>query len=379
MKALIIGAGIGGLATSLALRKIGYETEIYEKAPELKPVGAGLTLWSNGIRALREVGRAEAAVEAGCPIRLTSTRTAKGRTLSQADIAAISRRAGAPSICIHRGDLQTVLLEGQSVTCGAELAHLAQDSQGVTATFADGRTARGDFLVGADGLHSRTRELLHGRLPMRYAGYTSWRMVVRPPNFPLEVDHSLLILGRGSEVGIMAVGDGRYYSFATRPAPPGQQVSSSKEFLLKRFGRYAEPLPTLIQSAREEDIIHTDIYDRPPAERWGEGRVTLVGDSIHPTTPNLGQGACQALESAIWLAYALKTSQHLEEGLRVYERARRARTAMVTNQSRTTGKLLTVSHPLLVWLRDAFFALPPVRRLSASSLESLISWTVPAL
>lgn len=379
MKALVIGAGIGGLATALALRKVGCDTEIYEKAPELRPVGAGLTLWSNGVRALRELGREEAAVKAGCGIRIYGTRNAQGRTLSQVNAQDVSKRAGAPSICIHRGDLQQVLLDGQTVHCGAELTGLQQDPEGVTATFADGRTARGDFLVGADGLHSRTRELLRGRLPLRYAGYTSWRMVVRPENFPLEVDHGLLILGPGSEVGIMAVGQGRVYSFATRPAPPGEKLPSSKEALLQRFGRYAEPVPTLIACVREEDIIHTDIYDRPPADLWGGGRVTLVGDSIHPTTPNLGQGACQALESAVWLAYAVKTSARLEDGLRAYERARRARTAMVTNRSWSTGKLLTVSHPLLVWLRDTLMALPPVGRLSETSLESLISWTVPAL
>lgn len=377
MKALVIGAGIGGLATALALRKVGCAVEIYEKAAELRPVGAGLTLWSNGMRALREIGREEAAVRAGCSIRTTSTVNWRGRVLNRTPIDELSRRAGAPSICIHRGELQAVLLEGQTVHCGAELTGLLQDAGGVTATFADGRTAHGDFLVGADGLHSRVRALLHGDVPYRYAGYTSWRVIVRGCSHPQ--DEGLLILGPGSELGLMAVGQGRHYLFATRPAPAGERVANHLAVLRQRFRKYAEPVPTLWGAAREEDIIHTDIFDRPPAAAWGQGRVTLLGDSIHPTTPNLGQGACQALESAIWLAYSVKTTERVEDALRAYERARRARTALVTNQSWSTGKVLTWTHPLLVWLRDTLMTLPPVRRYSANSLEGLISWTVPAL
>ncbi len=373
MKALVIGAGIGGLATALALRKVGCEVEVYEKAAQLRPLGAGLTLWSNGMRALREVGREEAAVRAGCPIRTTSTVNWRGRVLNRTPIEELSRRAGAPSICIHRGELQAVLLEGQTVHCGAELTGLQQDASGVTATFADGRTARGDFLVGADGLHSRVR----GDLPYRYAGYTSWRMIVHGLAHP--DDEGLLILGPGSELGLMAVGQGRHYLFATRPAPAGERVQDHLALLRQRFRKYAEPVPSVLALAREEDVIHTDIFDRPPASVWGQGRVTMLGDSIHPTTPNLGQGACQALESAIWLAYSLKTTERVEDALRTYERARRARTALVTNQSWSTGKVLTWSHPLLVWLRDTLMTLGPVRRYSVNSLESLIAWTVPAL
>jgi 2-polyprenyl-6-methoxyphenol hydroxylase-like FAD-dependent oxidoreductase len=228
------------------------------------------------------------------------------------------------------------------------------------------------------------RDVLLGPSPRRYAGCTSWRAVVKPSNFQLAEDHGLLLLGPGSQLGIMGVGQGRYYFFATRtrkrvPAPAGEPVADPRTELLRWFGGWTEPVPTLLAALHDEEIIHTDLYDRPPAPCWGRGRITMLGDSIHPTTPNLGQGACQALESAVWLAYALKTRGILEEALRAYEAARRPRTASVTRQSWSTGLMLTWRHPVLVWLRNALFRWSPFQRLTQTSLESLIGWSVPAL
>jgi 2-polyprenyl-6-methoxyphenol hydroxylase-like FAD-dependent oxidoreductase len=231
----------------------------------------------------------------------------------------------------------------------------------VTARFADGREERGDVLVGADGIKPAVRRQLLGDEPLRYAGYTAWRGVglIDRPEVPLGV--TMLAAGRGSQVGTLPIGGGRTYWFATANVPQGETdpPGGHRAALLERFKDWYAPIPAFIDATPEGAIIRNDILDRPPVRKWGEGRVTMLGDAAHPTTPNLGQGACQAIESAFVLARHLRGAADLPAALRAYEQARFDRTALVTNRSWTLGKVLAYESRWACGLRDLLLRLFP--------------------
>jgi 2-polyprenyl-6-methoxyphenol hydroxylase-like FAD-dependent oxidoreductase len=351
MKALIIGGGIGGLATAIALARAGLEVELFERAGELSEVGAGLTLWSNALRALEAIGAGDVVAPIGLKERSGAIRAADGSVLTHITEAV---GAGAPlAMVVHRAELHRGLLElidPAQLHLGAALADFSQDAAGVTARFADGSTARGDLIIGADGVRSRVRAQLHGDTPPRYAGYTAWRAVV-------PFDQELLLPGEswgiGARFGQVPLADGRVYWFATASVPAGQRSRDGERAeLLRRFASWHAPIPALIATAPESAILRHDIYDRPALARWGAGLVTLLGDAAHPMTPNLGQGACQALEDAAVLARCLSQGLPPDAALRRYEDLRAARTAGIVRQSRRIGAVGQWAHPLAVRLRD---------------------------
>lgn len=168
-----------------------------------------------------------------------------------------------------------------------------------------------------------------------------------------------MAIGRGSQVGLLPIGGGRTYWFATANVPAGGDDGSigHKAELLKRFGGWYPAIPAAMEATPEEAIIRNDIFDRPPVRKWTDGRVALLGDAAHPTTPNMGQGACMAIESGYVLAKCLKTAEKPGAGLRTYEQARFDRTAMITNQSWKFGQIFAYENPLKCWLRDRMFGL----------------------
>ena len=357
MKALIIGGGIGGLMAAIALRKAGLDVAVFERAPELREVGAGITLWANAARVLRQLGVGPSVEAVSTPLTQAEIRNWRGKLLAADDLGRLGEKLGAPSVGVHRADLQRELAKAagpEVVRLGRECVGFAADSEGVTARFADGSEERGDLLIGADGLHSRIRSQLLGDEKPRYAGYTAWRGVglIDHPAVPLRL--TLLAVGRGSQFGILPIGQGRTYWFATMNTPAGgsQPPEEQKRFLLERYRDWYAPVPAVIEATDAAAIIRNDVYDRPPVRRWGEGRVTLLGDAAHPTTPNMGQGACQAIEDALVLGRCLAGAADVPAALRSYESQRYERTAFVTNQSWKFGKLLGWENRFACALRD---------------------------
>lgn len=227
------------------------------------------------------------------------------------------------------------------------------------AEFAGGEEAQGDFLVGADGLHSVVRGRLHGTERPRYAGYTAWRAVT---TFKIQPTTSES-WGHGKRFGIVPIGGSRVYWFATKNAPEGQpeHPEGRKQKLLHLFKGWHPPIVDLIEATDPEAILRHDLYDRKPMKRsWGEGRVTLLGDAAHPTTPNLGQGACQATEGAFVLAQQLRSAMDIAAALRRYEAQRLPRTAFITNLSWRIGRMAQLENPVLCWLRNTALRVVPV-------------------
>ena len=306
MKAVIAGGGIGGLASALALTQHGWEIEVLERAAAFTEVGAGLSLWPNGLRALDTLGVGEQVRERALLAGQAGIRDASGRWLSRTDTAALERRFGAVAM-IHRADLLAVLraaVPERSMYHGVTVSRVSSDG---TVAHSDGES-RADLIVGADGMRSVVRASIWPDAPSpRYAGgYTAWRMVTPP----VPVDGSSESWGAGERFGYAPLPDGRIYCFAVANAPegaPGEGIAG----LRNRFSGWHSPIPALLDAAGQNAMLHDDLYELPPLRTYTTGQVVLVGDAAHAMTPNLGQGACQALEDAVVLA----TSLHGHGGL----------------------------------------------------------------
>lgn len=347
-KALIIGGGIGGLATAIALKQIGLTVEVYERVTTLREVGAGLSLWANAIRALDYLGLGQTIRALALPETSGAIRTANGELLMYNTNAQLQAQFGELSVMAHRAELQDRLRDAlnQDLHLGMDCLAVTEEAQDVRVRFRNGEQAVGDLVIGADGLHSQVRAGLHGQQAPRYAGYTAWRGVV-------PFDHSQLqpgeTWGRGARFGQVPMQGGRVYWFATHNSPPGQQSpDGEKAELLRLFQDWHDPIRALIDATPASAILRNDIYDRPPLKTWGRGRITLLGDAAHPTTPNLGQGACQALEDAVVLAKALQADADIATALRTYEARRIPRTTMIVNRSLRVGQVGQWANPVAV-------------------------------
>ncbi len=382
---VVVGGGIGGLAAAVALRRVGIPAAVYERAPEIHEVGAGLSLWANAVKAVRRLGLEEQVLAHGSPVEVAVTRTDRGEVLSEVSIGDISRQAGAPSACVHRADLQRVLAEaldpGQ-VHLNATCVGFEQDGGGVTAKFADGRTARGALLIGADGIRSAVRDQLLGPSEPRYAGYYAFRGIARMECPELPPGRTEFAVGRGAQIGLFHCGPGRVYWFATVNGPAGAAPPTPdalKTEAVKRFAGWFAPIPAVVAATEATALLRNDIIDRPPTWPWGRGRVTLLGDAVHPTTPNLGQGACQALEDAVVLADCLRRHGPTEAGLREYEQTRRDRTAMVTKRSWSLGKMFQLENRLMIGVRNWMFRHRIGERQGIKLFEQLLGYDPPEL
>ena len=374
-RVLVVGGGIGGLTAAIALRRAGIEVDVYERVPEMAPVGAGISLWKNALVALDRIGVYDAVRAYGVVGSGAGLRRWDGRLLVDAGSTALRDRFGDFVIVVHRAALQDVLLNAlgrERVHMGQACSGFDEDATSVTARFATGGMARGDVLVGADGLHSAVRAQLHGDAPPVYRGYTAWRGVV---NF----DHARLKIGetwgRGQRFGQMPMTGGQVYWFATANVPAGQSSPDGERAeLLRRFRGWHDPIEALVTATPDRAILRNDMYDRPPISRWGRGRVTLLGDAAHPMTPNLGQGGCQAIEDAVVLAAILKDvpPSGMAEALRQYESRRVKRTSMLVNTSRRVGALAQIENPMLIAARNALVKAVG-GRMQARQIASLIA------
>jgi 2-polyprenyl-6-methoxyphenol hydroxylase-like FAD-dependent oxidoreductase len=304
-KVIVIGGGIGGLCTAIALRQMGLNVAVYEKAETVGQVGAGLTLWPNALRVLRHLNLAEAIIEAGARIEEAQIRTATGRTLAYTHPGHLAQQLGEPTIGIHRAELHRILLAAlpaDVVRLGAACTGFSQDEQQLTVTFADGHSAQADLLVGADGIHSLIRQQMWPQTKLRYAGYTAWRGAVTTEQ-TFTLGHTFESWGKGARFGAVPLNERLIYWFAAvnRPAGQTQSPTEQKIWLQQCFKDWHQPISYLLETTPAEVILHHDIYDILPFTPWSQGQATLLGDAAHPTTPNMGQGACMAIESAFTL------------------------------------------------------------------------------
>jgi len=368
---LICGAGIGGLTAGIALRQRGFPVRIFERASQLEPVGAGITVQVNAMRVMRRLGLADDIAAAGAPLATAWIRTWQGRVLRSMDQGMLARKYGEPFVAIHRARLQELLLravgDGQ-VTTGAAAVGVAVEAERAMVTFADGSTEAAPLVVGADGLHSAVRAALFGTEPLRAAEQIAWRGV--SPRQLADGDSGGESWGRGARFGFVPISRDDIYWYAAIDAAAAPPPAAEQHAALVDFYRgWHAPIPDLIRATDPGRVLRTELSDRVPTDLWGRGPVTLLGDAAHPMTPNLGQGGCQAIEDAYVLARELARDPSAA-GLRCYEAARLGRTRRFVEESWRFGKLSQASNPLLMGVRNLAMRLVP-----RAAVEASLAWS----
>ncbi len=358
----ILGGGIGGLSLAIALTRRGHDVIVYEAAPQWKPLGAGLGLAGNAIKAFREIGIDQEVLAMSRVLKKVVVRSQKGRALMATDSQEISRRFGVVNnFTIHRADLHQVLtsqLAPNTVQLGKACVDIEQDNRGVKIYFKDGTHVDHDFAIAADGIHSPVRKKFVPHSKTRYAGYTCWRGVTDQIPDGLDMDETSETWGPGCRMGIVPMTQNRVYWFACVNASENNSTmkSLSPSELLLFFRGFHAPVPELIRSTSASAIIWNDIIDLEPLTKFAFGRVVLMGDAAHATTPNMGQGACMAIEDAVVLANSIDACSDPVEAFNVFEQKRILRTTKVVNDSWQIGKMAQWDNPLLTGIRN--FALP---------------------
>jgi 2-polyprenyl-6-methoxyphenol hydroxylase-like FAD-dependent oxidoreductase len=375
LQAVVVGGGLGGLAAGIALRRVGIDVTVLEQAPRLEAVGAGLGLAANALQALERLGVGDQVRARGEAADILVARKPSGENVIELSLA------GREMLGVHRADLQEVLAEalGDGMRLGAACAGFRDDGVRVTVSLAGGEEVAGDVLVGADGLRSKTRAWLLQDGAPSYAGYMGWRAVAELEEGSLRGRMSET-WGRGVRFGLIPIGSGRVYWFVSEsaPEPEAPVVRGDRARLARLVSGWHDPIQAAIASTSDEAVSGTGIYARAPARTWGRGRVTLLGDAAHPMTPDLSQGAAQALEDAVVLAASLRDAADSVAGFRAYEAARRKRTAPIVKRSRAAGRLAQSSGRVGASLRDVLMGSLP-NRLHGIQQAKIVDTKLPEL
>lgn len=363
-KIVIVGGGIGGLTAAVALARRGLAAEIYEQAAELKEVGAGVGLWPNALRALEPVGLAGQVRQLAHRVTGQGIKRPDGTWLMYFPGEVMEKRWGTCFAAVHRAELQYLLatqLDPAVIHLGARCTGFRDTDQTVNVQFEDGREVMADVLIGADGVHSAVRARLLGAARLRYRGYTSVRSLTPAGSVPPPSD-GVETWGQGARFGFSPATGHRIIWYATWNTPPGtaDHDGGLQARLRTLFGAWHDPIPAVVEATPEDAIVRNDIYDCWPARTWTRGRVALIGDAIHPMTPDLAQGACQAIIDATTLASCLAEMSDSRVALRAYQQRRWRSVATTTLLARSSGSLGQWDGHLTSAARNAVFRAMPL-------------------
>ncbi|WP_124727923.1 FAD-dependent monooxygenase [Staphylospora marina] len=354
---LIAGAGIGGLATAIALKQKGFEAEIFERRENiLAERGTALNIWSNAITALNRLGLGDAVVATGARIRRQTIYSYKGDLLMDTPVEQISR---VPSVNLRRSDLMRILRAGAEdvpIRFGVAVTGYRQDADGVTLLMENGEEVRGAALIGADGIRSAIRKQMTGCGEPEYLGYTIWRGISSGP-VGIEPGNLAMFWGtNGLNGGCWAVDDTRFsWTIGLNTEPGGKdEPGTVKRKLLTLLEKFPEPMKKAVELTPEEDIFRIDGHAWTEAETWIDGRVVLLGDAAHAMPTVYGQGACQALEDAVVLAESLAGATDVREGLRRYVDRRKPRMDWIRGKVFFGAKMQKMGNPLFVQLKNMY-------------------------
>ncbi|MFD5885492.1 FAD-dependent oxidoreductase [Streptomyces sp. NPDC060334] len=389
---VVVGAGIGGLTAAVALHRKGWRVTVCERVPEPSAVGAGIVLAPNALRALDVIGF-DAGRAAGRTVAAAmGVRRPDGSWLSRADTAEMAARYGRPPLAVHRQSLTAALaaaLPADTIRYGTAVTSVEQpDGNAARGGYglpvvrtADGAQLPADLVVAADGIHSPLRRRYFPHHPgLRYSGETAWRTVLpaAPDGArPVAEAAAAETWGRGERFGTVPLADGRVYVYATAVVPEGRRPADVRAELLRRFGTWHDPIPTLLERIDPATALRHDLYDlAAPLPRHHLGRLVWIGDAAHAMTPNLGQGGCQAIEDAVVLAH-LVDGPDVTTALAAYDAARGARTDALRVRARRAGRIAALTHPLAVAARDLAVRATPAR-VARRALDDLFDgFTLP--
>lgn len=333
MEIAIIGAGMGGLTTGIALKKFGHQVTIYEQAEQILPVGAAISLWSNGVKCLNYLGLTEQVAKLGGQMNdLAYIDGLNGEVMTQFSLAPLIEEVGQRPYPVSRAELQNMLMDEfgrQDIQLGKKMVSIEDKGQHVEIGFQDGSTVSAALLIGADGTHSMTRQYVLGKqVERRYAGYVNWNGLVEISEDLAPAQQWTTFVGEGKRASLMPVAEHRFYFFFDVPLSAGleNQRSEYKPLLKQYFSGWCPQVQRLIDSIDEQKTNRVEIHDIEPFTQFYKGRVVILGDAAHSTTPDIGQGGCQAMEDAVYLARALQINTlGLEDALKRYQNKRNER------------------------------------------------------
>lgn len=333
MNVVIIGAGMGGLTTGIALKKFGHQVRIFEQTEKILPVGAAISLWSNGVKCLNYLGLTEKIAKLGGQMDdLAYVDGLTGDVMTQFSLRPLIEEVGQRPYPVARADLQNMLMDEfgrDQIYLGKKMVSLEDKADYVEVHFADGSSTQADLLIGADGTHSMTRAYVLGQqVQRRYAGYVNWNGLVDISEDLAPAQQWTTYVGEGKRASLMPVADGRFYFFLDVPLPAGLENNRDeyKKLLKLYFADWCQPVQQLIGCLDPQKTNRVEIHDIEPFSQFYKGRVVILGDAAHSTTPDIGQGGCQAMEDAIYLARSLQINTlGLEDALRRYQNKRNER------------------------------------------------------
>ena len=371
---LVIGGGISGLATAVALQRRGHEGAVIEERTDTSS-GAGISIWPNALAALDEIGVGDAVREAGGRVTAGALRWRDGTWLRHPAPRRLVKALGEPLVVIRRSALTKVMadaLADGTVHTGLSARELATTTDGVRLALSDSTMREAAAVIGADGTRSIVARHLNGALAHRYAGYTAWRGVA---SHAIDPDIAGEVLGPGIEFGHVPLGSDLTYWFATERAPAGHVASQGElDYLKARFASWADPIPAVLAATDPDDVLRNDLYDRDQARQWSRGPVLVVGDAAHPMRPHLGQGGCQGLEDAALLARFVDGADDLAAAFARFAAFRRPRVRSLVRESKLIGQIVNLRPALLSGLAGRATVLVPealmTRHLAAVAARS---------
>lgn len=352
-KIAIIGGGIAGLTFARCISD-DYETHIFEKKQEFGEVGAAISVFPNALCVMDEIGLLDSILNTSGKFENVYLKTDKGNILSKS-----TPKSDYPVVCIHRANLHKILLTDINahlhIDSGVKKLTNLNNGQ-VEIIFANGKSSVFDAVIGADGIHSIVRKNIINDGDPIFRGYNIWRGVVKT-NF--DIGYASETYGKGKRVGIVPIKDGVYGWWATYNEGflKDDEPEGTKQKLKRLFGNWHYPIPELIENT--ENILKNSLSDRIPHKGWTKGNITLIGDAAHPTTPNLGQGGCMAIEGAYLLAKCINKYGLSSKAYEIYEKYQFPRSKEIISESLKLGKMGQITNPILITLRNFFFKIIP--------------------
>lgn len=343
---LVVGAGVAGLSLARALRERGFEPELIERSIDWPVAGAGIYIPGNGVRALRELGLGEEVETAAAVVARRRLLDDSGRLLIDFDEAGLWRDV-APPVALHRRELHDILLRGAAGTpirLGTTVTSIVDRAAAVEVELSDGTTAPYDLVVGADGIHSIVRGMVFGGPTPRLVGQAGWRFVI---DGHAEIAGWNAWLGRDRGFLALAIGGDRVYGYVDiRSTDAADPTDGDPTRLVPLFAGFAAPVPTLLeQGLRTAELFFAPVEEVNPLT-WSKGRVVLVGDASHASSPNMAEGASLAMEDALVLAESLATAADVPAALESYRSRRVDRVGHVQATTHRRDRLRYL-HPLV--------------------------------
>ena len=339
---VVVGAGIAGLATAVALQRRGRDVAVLEERTDTSS-GAGISIWPNALAALDEIGLGDAVRDAGGRITAGAMRWRNGRWLRRPHRDRVVKALGEPLVVVQRAALSDVLqnaLRPGTLRHGIAVRSVEETADGVRLQLSDGNATVSGAVVGADGTGSLVARQLNGPLAHTHTGYTAWRGVA---DCSIDPDLAGETLGPGVEWGHVPMGAERTYWFATERAPEGSVAAEGElDYLRSRYSTWAEPIPEILATTDPSVILRHDIYDRAQAKVWARGPMVLVGDAAHAMRPHLGQGGCQGIEDAATLAEFVDGTDDLASAFVRFAAFRQPRVKPLIRESALIGQVVNL-------------------------------------